>query len=190
LRYGHRSEDDRWEGDILFGPTREEGFGPEVKRRIVLGTYTLSSEAIGNYFLQAQRVRRLVQQDFDAVFSLPNVLLSREAEVRPEGVDAIVAPTALSRPPTLREAYAQKAVEAYANDILTVPASLAGIPSVNVPVQTEDWDGEETTVGIQVMAQWGDEKRMWNVAEMVERMHVPGEFKRDVGVREDKAEKL
>lgn len=188
LRYGHRSLEDRSSperGEILFARTRQEGFGPEVQRRIILGTYTLSSEAIGNYFLQAQRVRRLVQQDFDKVFALPNLLLNREAEARIEGVDAIVVPTALSRPPALQDVRAQSHVETYANDVFTVPASLAGIPSVSVPV---DINEKGYPVGIQVITQWGDEKRLWKVAEMVE--DISPELMRDVGVRENKAPRL
>jgi aspartyl-tRNA(Asn)/glutamyl-tRNA(Gln) amidotransferase subunit A len=188
LRYGYRSRKDRshpTKGSILFGPTRKEAFGSEVRRRIIVGTYTLSSEAIGNYFLQAQRVRRLVRQDFENVFALPNPLLDRAKEVRVDGVDAVVVPAALTRPPTLKTAKAMSNVETYANDVLTVPASLAGVPSVSVPVVVDE-DG--ATAGMQVIAQWGDEETVWQVAQMVEDME-GGEFKRDVGIREAKSVK-
>lgn len=173
LRYGHRSLADRSEEEnILFAPTRQEGFGPEVRRRILLGAYTLSSEAIGNYFLQAQRVRRLVQRDFDNVFSQPNFLVHAEGtEETPDGVDAIVAPTSLGAAPKLEDIENQRPVEAYANDVLTVPASLAGIPCISVPVGEEANEGDDDQggiVGMQVMCQWGDEHRLWQVARMVE----------------------
>src|SRR5690606_386455 len=75
LRYGHRSEADRSGAEsILFAPTRSTGFGDEVRRRILLGAYTLSSEAMDNYFLEAQSVRRLIQQDFDSAFHVRNPL--------------------------------------------------------------------------------------------------------------------
>jgi len=173
LRYGHRSTADRSKkGSILFAPTREEGFGPEVRRRILLGAYTLSSEGIGNYFLQAQRVRRLVQRDFDNVFAQPNFLVQAAvAEETPDGVDAIVVPSSLGAAPKLEDIENQRPVEAYANDVLTVPASLAGIPCISVPVGEETNDEAENEggiVGMQVMCQWGDENRLWEVARMIE----------------------
>ncbi|KAI5843609.1 Glutamyl-tRNA amidotransferase subunit A, mitochondrial [Tricharina praecox] len=173
LRYGHRSSADRSEEDnILFAPTRAEGFGPEVRRRILLGAYTLSSEAIGNYFLKAQRVRRLVQRDFDKVFAQPNFLVqAADTQETPDGVDAIIAPAALGVAPKLADIENQRPVEAYANDVLTVPASLAGIPCISVPVgeeANEENDGEGGMVGMQVMCQWGDEERLWEVARLIE----------------------
>jgi len=165
LRYGHRDEADRsGEENILFAPTRQSGFGDEVRRRILLGAYTLSAGAMDNYFLKAQAVRRLVQRDFDAVFRVPNLLLS---DIKEEGevgtkVDAIIAPTALSIAPKLEDVKSmQRAVDGYVNDVLTVPASLAGIPSISVPVKAEG----HGSVGMQIMTQWGDEEGLWQVAQ-------------------------
>src|SRR5206468_2332464 len=76
VRYGRRSNHplDNVADDTLYAQTRGEGFGAEVKRRILLGTYSLSANAIDNYFIQAQKVRRLVQQEFDSVFKMKNPL--------------------------------------------------------------------------------------------------------------------
>ncbi|KAF8541685.1 amidase signature domain-containing protein [Trichophaea hybrida] len=162
LRYGHRDPSDRSDKEhTLFAPTRDTGFGDEVRQRILLGAYTLSSEAMGNYFLQAQRVRRLVQRDFDKVFAMPNCLLG-DGMWKYDGVDAIVVPTALGESPMLEKVGEMDQVERYAGDVLTVPASMAGLPAVSVPVV----EG----IGMQVIAQWGDERGMWKVADMLEEL--------------------
>jgi aspartyl-tRNA(Asn)/glutamyl-tRNA(Gln) amidotransferase subunit A len=170
VRYGHRELQDRTEDGLLFAPTRQSGFGEEVRRRILLGAYTLSSEAIDNYFLKAQAIRRLVRGDFDAAFAQPNFLLSDQVE-RKEGVDVLIAPCALSTAPLLEEVLNEKSpLDSYVNDVLTVPASLAGIPAVCLPVQTE---GGGPPVGMQVMAQYGDEETMWEVAKLIEESLSP-----------------
>src|ERR1700753_570939 len=81
VRYGTRSDSADGADGLLFSRTRGEGFGEEVKRRILLGSYTLSAEAIDNYFIQAQKVRRLVQKDFDRVFTCPNPLYEPESSI-------------------------------------------------------------------------------------------------------------
>ncbi|KAG8626942.1 hypothetical protein KVT40_005887 [Elsinoe batatas] len=167
---------------VLYAKTRGRAFGAEVRRRILLGTYTLSSGAFGNYFLQAQKVRRMVRGEFDGVFSTQNMLVrsSREVEqdtqrgggqeVGQEKVDVLIAPTAPTLPPTLEEVERQTAVERYLGDVLTVPASLAGLPVVSVPVPLEgDFEeGEVSTVGMQVIGQVGDDERVLGVGEVVE----------------------
>jgi aspartyl-tRNA(Asn)/glutamyl-tRNA(Gln) amidotransferase subunit A len=165
VRYGHRAPADRDDSGILFSPTRAS-FGNEVRRRILLGAYTLSSKAINNYFLKAQAVRRLVQQDFDSVFSMPNFLFRDEVKGGKEKIDVLLAPTALSTAPPLEEVLGEKSpLDSYVNDVLTVPASLAGIPAASVPVAT----GEEgLSVGMQIIAQYGDEERVWEVAKAIE----------------------
>ena len=180
LRYGHRSVIDRSvKDDILYAPTRESGFGEEVQRRILLGTYTLSSEAVGNYFLKAQLVRRKVQQDFDRVFHLPN-LLKKGTKINQEGVDVIITPTALGEAPAIIKLADTRPVDSLANDVLTVPASLAGIPSISVPVSmVRTAEHKPGCVGVQVMAQWGDELLMFRVAKIVEKY---GGIRRGLGL--------
>ena len=160
VRYGVRSSHDSdTEGGTLFASTRGAHFGPEVRRRILLGTYTLSSAAMDNYFIQAQKVRRLVQQDFDRVFRMQNPLHDGPPADK-TGVDFIVCPTAPSPPPSLEAVLAQKnPLEAYMNDVFTVPASLAGLPAISVPLPPEVNASTSITsyVGMQVIGQFGDD---------------------------------
>ena len=162
----------------LYARTRGEGFGEEVKRRILLGAYTLSSEARDNYFIQAQKVRRLVQRDFDRVFAQPNPLLDTDSAKQglESGVDVLITPTAPTLPPTVDEVKGQSPVEIYMNDVFTVPASLAGLPACSVPepLPKEVRQGMEQsdvkTVGMQVIGQFGDDEVVLRVAEIVEEV--------------------
>lgn len=166
VRYGYRDTADRSEDGHLFSPTRAN-FGAEVHRRIIAGAYSLSSEAINNYFLKAQSARRIIQHDFSNAFAQPNYLITDNPEEGRggEGVDVLIAPTSLSKAPFLEDVKMQKSpLDSYVNDVLTVPASLAGIPAICLPVA----HGEKDSVGIQVMAQYGDEEMMWEVAKIIE----------------------
>ncbi|GAB7350599.1 hypothetical protein MBLNU459_g1168t1 [Dothideomycetes sp. NU459] len=177
VRYGHRTpgtDASPSEELPLFAKTRGEGFGPEVQRRILLGAYTLSSEAMNNYFMQAQRVRRLVQRDFDAVFALPNPIHDGEVEAGSAQVDVLIAPTAPTPPPSLKAIEMQSPIESYMNDVLTVPASLAGLPALSVPVALNDTvEGHDVrTIGMQVIGQFGDDKLVLDIGEIIERMQM------------------
>ncbi|CEH19235.1 amidase signature enzyme [Ceraceosorus bombacis] len=191
VRYGHQSTDKSGisEGQVHpYAHTRSEAFGEEVKRRILLGTHALTSSAFDNYFLQAQRVRLLVQRGFENAFRDVNVLLAAESseeshkQTRPmqrsagegeeEGVDLIVGPASTSAAPTLASVLhpsGQKSsasrTSAYVQDVLTVPASLAGLPSLCAPagVAQDGWP-----VGICLTAQWGHEETIWRVAKEIE----------------------
>ncbi|KAK7205374.1 glutamyl-tRNA amidotransferase subunit A [Myxozyma melibiosi] len=177
VRFGFRSEVDYDTSDpaaaadgVLYGRTRSEGFGTEVRRRILLGNYNLSAGAIVNHYIQAQRVRRLTQLDFDRIFTLDNPLApssssSSDSDVT---VDFLVSPCSTDTAPTLDDVLTQKSpLDAYVNDVLTVPASLAGIPAISVPVSAE---GGERTVGIQVMGQYGDDERVLGIAEEIMKL--------------------
>lgn len=181
VRYGVRKEGGDNTGETLYSDTRGAGFGEEVRRRILLGTYTLSSEAIDNYFIQAQKVRRLVQRDFDRVFKLANPLyepqhfdLSEmdastllEDKRGPAQVDFLLCPTAPTFPPTLREVKEQSAVDTYVNDVFTVPASLAGLPAVSVPAKVA---GSQFPAGLQLIGQYWDDKRLLGVASLLQTL--------------------
>ncbi|KAK5736702.1 Trimeric GatFAB AmidoTransferase(AdT) complex subunit [Elasticomyces elasticus] len=178
IRYGYRtpgSDASPKNNSPLYASTRGEGFGEEVQRRILLGAYTLSSEAIDNYFIQAQKVRRLVQCDFDKVFAQPNPLLDRQTGTHGDdgGVDVLLTPTAPTLPPTIEEVKQQSPVESYMNDVFTVPASLAGLPAISVPVRIigKEADGLEETdvhdVGMQLIGQFGDDELVLQAAEVV-----------------------
>lgn len=177
VRYGNRYGDDQPE-PYLYANTRGAGLGAEVKRRILLGTFSLSAAAVDNYFIQAQRVRRLVQRDFDAVFSTPRLLASASREDIPqkggdtenEKVDVLVLPTAPFSPPRLSDLANADPLKAYMNDVLTVPASLAGLPAASVPVTV---DGEsrgegDGLAGMQVVGQYGDDELVLKVGALLE----------------------
>lgn len=182
VRYGFRAttpDASPKEGLPLYAKTRGEGFGDEVKRRILLGAYTLSSEAIDNYFIQAQKLRRLVQRDFDNVFASQNPLLEpTSATIANQGpvVDILLTPTAPTLPPTVEEVKKQSAVESYMNDVFTVPASLAGLPAASVPVQVPDAvkegleDGDVASAGMQVIGQFGDDETVFQAAKIIENL--------------------
>ncbi|KIY00786.1 uncharacterized protein Z520_03451 [Fonsecaea multimorphosa CBS 102226] len=159
VRYGRkRTAPADGDGDGLYSSYRYENFGPEVRRRILLGTYSLSAGAMKNYFIQAQKVRRLVQQDFDAVFRMPNPLRDG-GEANPNGVDIIIVPTAPSPPPFINSLEYSRPVERYTNDVFTVPASLAGLPAISVPAPAHPdhpW-GADVAIGMQAIGQYGDD---------------------------------
>lgn len=192
VRYGTRnssspSESDASADSVLYAATRGRGFGDEVKRRILLGSYTLSSEAMDNYFVQAQRVRRLVGRDFDRVFALPNPLRSEqeqeepfdlsdipedvplESKLGPAQVDFLLCPTAPTLPPRLEDVARQTPVDTYMNDVFTVPASLAGLPAISVPVPVARGEGAEADspgyAGMQLIGQYWDDARLLAAAE-------------------------
>lgn len=167
VRYGLRLKEDIPKDGVLYSRTRAEGFGPEVRRRILLGSYTLSSTAIDNYFIQAQRVRRLIQADFDHVFARANPLHSYSSATK-DGVDVLICPTAPTLPPSLDSVRASTPLDSYTNDVFTVPASLAGLPAISVPVQAHaDKTSPLGRVGMQIIAQYGDDQEVLDMAEEI-----------------------
>ncbi|KAH0543692.1 hypothetical protein FGG08_002008 [Glutinoglossum americanum] len=191
VRYGARDNASDDTSGVLYAETRDKGFGEEVKRRILLGAYSLSAEvadidglacrAMNNYFIQAQKIRRLVQQDFDSVFYLPNPLSSpsssdlASAEADPAHgspkVDVLLCPTAPTLPPTIESLSGKSPLDAYVNDVFTVPASLAGLPAISLPVKSTG-EGSDmcgvNSVGIQIIGQYGDDELVFDVAELIE----------------------
>jgi len=129
--------------------TRAAGFGPEVKRRVMLGTYALSAGYHEAYYGQAQRVRTLVRRDFDAAFA---------------GVDVIAAPTT----PNVAFEHGAKAdpLSMYLNDVFTVPASMAGLPAVSVPC---GFTAGGLPIGLQLVGRPFDESTLLRVARAYER---------------------
>ena len=158
VRFGHSTPD---AASVMaqYLRTRADGFGPEVKRRIMIGTYALSSGYYDAYYLKAQKVRTLVKQDFDRAF---------------ETCDAIVTATA----PTVAfplGAKTQDPLAMYLNDVLTIPADLAGVPAVSIPCGFS----EGLPVGLQVIGPDFREDLVLRVAAAYESMHdwglrVPG----------------
>ncbi|KAL8834579.1 MAG: hypothetical protein Q9176_007398 [Flavoplaca citrina] len=176
VRYGNRAPNDRDKPNVLFSSTRGHSFGAEVRRRILLGSYTLSFTAIDNYFIKAQKVRRLVQDDFNKVFAMKHPLLQHKEEtLRKEhdeeetGVDILITPTSLNLPPLLSSLQSDKnndPTKQFQEDVYTVPASLAGLPAISVPVPCMDWK----QVGLQVLGQYGDDERVLDAASKLEQL--------------------
>lgn len=176
VRYGSRAEGiDGTPSSVLFAKTRGQFLGPEVRRRILLGAFSLSAQAIDNYFIQAQKVRRLVSDDFNRVFEAPNQLVDGPFTLNPDGVDVLLCPTAPTLPPSLAEIENQEPLDAYMNDVFTVPASLAGLPAISVPVfiAEEDRNPEllehdiKETAGMQIIGQYGDDNLVLDVARQL-----------------------
>ena len=136
----------------VMAATRELGFGAEVKRRIILGTYALSSGYYDAYYGSAQKVRTLIQRDLNAAFSQVDVLLSPTAPT-----------TAFELGSKLQDPLAM-----YLNDIATIPANLAGIPGISVPNGKAE-DG--LPIGIQILAPAKSDATMYRVAELLERSY-------------------
>ena len=152
IRYGNRATG---ASDIIdvYHQSREQGFGPEVKRRIILGTYVLSSGYYDAYYTRAQKVRKLIARDFNQAFEKVDVILSP------------VTPSPARRIGTCSE----NPLEDYLADVFTIAANLAGIPAISVPCGTTAFDGAaELPVGIQVMAPSFGETTMLRVAKAIE----------------------
>jgi aspartyl-tRNA(Asn)/glutamyl-tRNA(Gln) amidotransferase subunit A len=152
VRYGYRAEDPRDMLD-LYGRTREQGFGPEVKRRIILGTYVLSSGYYDAYYLRAQKVRELIRQDFVKAF---------------EKVDALISPTSPVTAFKLGERTADP-LQMYLADIFTIAANLAGICGISVPCGFSEVDGHRLPIGLQLLGKPLDEARIFQMAHAYEQ---------------------
>lgn len=149
VRYGYRA--DKVETLIdLYKQTRSEGFGDEVKRRIMLGTFALSSGYYDAYYKKAQRVRTLIKKDFEDVF---------------EKYDVIIGPTT----PTPAFKIGQNTSDPmtmYANDILTIPVNLAGVPGISVPCGFAGG----LPLGLQIIGKHFDEATIYRVAHVYEQL--------------------
>ncbi len=142
VRYGYRAAEYR-DLEDMYKKTRSQGFGPEVKRRIMIGTYALSAGYYDAYYLKAQRLRRLIAQDFAQAF---------------EVCDVIAGPTAPS--PAFAMGAKNDPVSMYLNDIYTIPVNLAGLPAISLPAGFVDG----LPVGLQLIGRYLDEARLLSVA--------------------------
>jgi aspartyl-tRNA(Asn)/glutamyl-tRNA(Gln) amidotransferase subunit A len=147
VRFGLRIEGDSL--DEMYELTRAAGFGAEVRRRVLIGTYVLSAGYYDAYYLKAQRVRTLISQDFASAF---------------ERVDCILTPTAPSAAFAIGE-NSDDPIAMYLNDVFTVPANLAGLPAISVPAGLSS-DG--LPLGLQITGRTFDEETVLRVAEVLE----------------------
>ena len=148
IRYGFRAENVENLLD-LYKETRAQGFGDEVKRRIMLGTYSLSAGTYDAYYKKAQQVRTLIKQDFDKVLA---------------DYDVIVGPTAPTPAFKIGE-NVEDPLTMYANDILTIPINLAGLPAISIPCGFEDG----LPLGLQIIGNYFDESTIYRVAHAYEQ---------------------
>lgn len=148
VKYGYRSKDYESLFD-MYAKTRTKGFGREVKRRILMGTFCLASGYYEAYYLRASRVRALIRRDFEKVF---------------EKVDLVVCPTSPTTAFKIGERI-EDPLTMYMSDVLTVPASLAGLPAINVPVAI---DGKGLPIGLQIIAPPFREDLIFRLAKAVE----------------------
>ena len=158
VKYGHRSK-----GNNLFEMyenTRSEGFGDEVKRRILIGTYVLSSGYYDAYYLKAQKVRQLIKNDFDNAFN---------------NVDAILTPSTPSAAFKIGDKK-DDPVSMYLNDIFTVPINLAGLPAISVPA---GYDKNNLPLGLQLVGKPFDEQTILNLSLAIEKR---ANFRRKINV--------
>ena len=147
VRYGLRVEADSL--DDMYGETRAAGFGDEVQRRIMIGTYVLSAGYYDAYYLKAQKVRRLIKQDFDTAY---------------ETVDAILTPAT----PTAAFPVGRKVddpVTNFLNDVFTVPANLAGLPGMAVPAGL---NADGLPLGLQILGRPFDEATLYSIGRVIE----------------------
>ena len=148
VKYGFRSKGENLID--MYEKTRSEGFGNEVKRRIMIGTYVLSSGYYDAYYLKAQKVRRLIKNDFDEAY---------------KKVDAILTPSTPSSSFKIGEK-TDDPVSMYLNDIFTVPVNLAGIPAISIPA---GHDSKGYPLGLQIIGKAFDEQNILNIAFSMEQ---------------------
>jgi aspartyl-tRNA(Asn)/glutamyl-tRNA(Gln) amidotransferase subunit A len=151
IRYGHRTDqhcDDLFE---LYSKSRAEGFGPEVKRRIILGTYVLSSGYYDAYYNNALKIRRLIAEEYKEAFKV---------------CDVILGPTT----PTVAFKIGEKAdpVSMYLNDVYTANTNIAGICGISIPCGFSTEHGSRLPIGLHLQAAWHDDAKLLQIAQMFE----------------------
>ncbi len=151
VRYGHRTSEQDLSLEQMYEKTRAEGFGEEVKTRIMTGTYVLSAGYYDAYYKKAQQVRNLILQDFKNAFLK---------------VDAILTPVAPSAAFSINQAKTSDPVTMYLEDIFTIPASLAGMPAISVPAGV---DKTNLPIGLQIIGNHFDEQTIFDVAFNLEK---------------------
>jgi aspartyl-tRNA(Asn)/glutamyl-tRNA(Gln) amidotransferase subunit A len=154
VHYGHRTKNPADLMDV-YAASRAEGFGDEVKRRIMLGTYALSSGYYDAYYNRALKVRRLIKQDFDRAF---------------EVCDAIICPTTTGAAFKFGEK-TDDPLQMYLNDVYTVNCNLAGIAGISIPCGFDVRDGKRLPLGVQLLGPTFSEANLLRIARMYERTH-------------------
>ena len=153
VRYGHRAKLSQGDGIVeMYEKTRAEGFGDEVKRRVMVGTYVLSAGFYDAYYNRARKVRTLIKKDFEDVFA--------------QGVDAILTPATPSAAFGLGEMTEADPVAMYLNDVFTVTVNLAGLPGISVPAGLSK---QGLPLGLQLIGRPWEEGDLLNTAHALEQ---------------------
>jgi aspartyl-tRNA(Asn)/glutamyl-tRNA(Gln) amidotransferase subunit A len=150
VKYGYRADDKDQNLRMMYSRSRDQGFGAEVKRRIMLGTYVLSAGYYDAFYLKAQQVRTLLRRDYERAF---------------ESVDAVAMPTSPTPPFRLGEK-TDDPLQMYLADVFTVSAPLAGLPAISVPCGFSDG----LPVGLQLTGRFFDEATLLRIADAYERL--------------------
>lgn len=150
MRFGHRSSE-ATDIESIFRKSRAEGFGDEVKRRILIGTYCLSAGHFDSYYMKALKLRTVVKEDFDAIF---------------KEFDAIIGPTTTAPAFKLGE-NKEKTIDMYMNDILTIPANLVGLPAMSIPA---GFSSEGLPIGLQLTGKHFDEATLYQLGHAFEQV--------------------
>ncbi len=156
VKYGHRAKGNNL--IEMYENTRSEGFGDEVKRRILIGTYVLSSGYYDAYYIKAQKVRQLIKSDFDKAF---------------KDIDAILTPSTPNSAFKVGEKK-EDPISMYLNDVFTVPVNLAGLPAISVPA---GYDKNNLPLGLQLIGKAFDEQTILNLSLVIEKRAA---FKREI----------
>lgn len=150
IRYGYRTKNHE-KIDDLYENTRSEGFGDEVKRRIILGTYILSDEKLKNYYNKALKIRKKIADSLNQIF---------------KKYDFIIGPTTTTLPYNLNESK-NNLSQMVLDDLLTIPANLAGIPALNIPI---GFSKDKLPIGMQIMGPMFSESKIYQLASRVEEL--------------------
>jgi aspartyl-tRNA(Asn)/glutamyl-tRNA(Gln) amidotransferase subunit A len=153
VKYGHRSAAAGQGLKEMYSRTRDEGFGPEVKRRIMLGTYVLSAGYYDAFYLKAQQVRTLLRRDYEHAFA---------------SVDIVAMPTTPTPPFRLGEK-TEDPLQMYLADIFTVSVNLVGLPGISIPCGFDRTGDAPLPLGLQLVGRMFDEATILRVADAYER---------------------
>jgi aspartyl-tRNA(Asn)/glutamyl-tRNA(Gln) amidotransferase subunit A len=159
IKYGYSVQDKSENLLDVYLNSRAEGFGDEVKRRIMLGTYTLSAGYYDAYYIRAQKVRALIRQDFERIF---------------EKYDVVVGPTMSSVAPKIGEL--SDPLSLYMADIYTVQVNIAGLPAISVPCGFVEVDNVKLPAGLQIIGKHFDEAKILQVAYAIEKLNIKNQI--------------
>jgi aspartyl-tRNA(Asn)/glutamyl-tRNA(Gln) amidotransferase subunit A len=163
LYYGARAEADRSPSGLLYAETRAL-FGAEVQRRILMGNLSLSAARFDKDYLQACRIRHMLVDQFSRVFSQPHPVMPLQTGAECDTVEFILTPVTMTAAPTIEATQELDSAEERAGDVMTVPASMAGLPSISIPITTNQ---KGLPMGVQLIGQYGEDDALLEAAELL-----------------------